>query len=238
MNNRELLQRGAEQYGISLSDRQLDQFFEYHRLLVEWNERMNLTAITEEKEVVIRHFLDCLAGAPILAKMKNPKVADIGTGAGFPGMVLKIAFPEMKFVLIDSLNKRVTFLEEVVKSLKLEDIQVIHGRAEDLAHDEKHREQYDAVVSRAVASMPVLLEYSLGYVKKNGVFIAYKGPALEEELASSNHALKVLKAKVESAVQAEVPFGEYAHTLAVVRKYDVLPKGYPRPQAKIKKMPL
>ena len=129
-------------------------------------------------------------------------------------------------------------MEEVVRQLGLQKIQLIHGRAEELAHDENHREVYDVVVSRAVAAMPILLEYSMGYVKTNGIFLAYKGPALEEELDGSAHALKTLKSKVESAVQAEIPYGDYSHTLAVVRKCGALPKSYPRPQAKIKKMPL
>lgn len=238
MNNRELLKQGALQYGISLTEEQLDQFFVYHKLLVEWNEKMNLTAIVEERDVVIKHFLDCLSGVPVLREMKNPVVADIGTGAGFPGMVLKIALPELRFVLIDSLKKRISFLETVVRELGLEDIQLIHGRAEDLAHEEHHREVYDVVVSRAVAAMPVLLEYTLGYVKKEGILLAYKGPALEEELREAGNALKRLRAEVESAVQAEIPYGDYAHTLAVIRKIGSIPKAYPRPQAKIKKMPL
>ena len=238
MNNRELLKQGALQLGITLSEEQLDQFFIYHKLRVEWNQKMNLTAITEERDVVIKHFLDCLSGASIIREIEGASVADIGTGAGFPGMVLKIVLPDHPFVLIDSLNKRITFLETVVRELGLQNVQLIHGRAEELAHVELHREKYDVVVSRAVAAMPVLLEYSLGYVKKNGIFLAYKGPALEQELEDAQHALKVLKARVESAVQAEIPYGDYSHTLAVIRKYGEISKTYPRSQAKIKKMPL
>lgn len=238
MENREILAKGAEQLGFTLTDHQLDQFEKYFELLVSWNEKMNLTSITEEKEVIIKHFLDCLAGAGRIREEKELSIVDIGTGAGFPGMVLKIVFPEVPFVLIDSLQKRIGFLEEVVKQLGLEKIELIHGRAEELAHDERFRERFDVVVSRAVASMPVLLEYAMGYVKTGGIFVAYKGPMIEEELERAAKAFQVMQSRLETVLPVTIPYGEYQHNVAVVRKQKPLGKNYPRSQAKIKKQPL
>ena len=238
MKEQELLIEGASRMGISLNEKQVEQFSVFYRLLIEWNEKMNLTAITEEKDVIIKHFLDSLSGVSFLAGLPDLSIADIGTGAGFPGIPLAIAFPEVPFVLMDSLQKRIGFLQESADQMGLKNVQLIHGRAEELAHKEEYREQFRAVVARAVANLPVLLEYCMGYVQPEGLFLAYKGPSLEEELEHSSHALTVLKGEVESASSVQIPFSDYAHTLAVIRKTGSMGKAYPRSQGKIKKAPL
>ena len=242
---RQLLEEGAKAMGISLSQRQLDQFETYHRLLVEWNEKMNLTAITEAHEVATRHFLDSIAGGPEILKAagaaENDGVAapimliDVGTGAGFPGIPLKIAFPQIRLTLLDSLQKRVSFLQEVVVQLDLEDVTCLHGRAEDAAHEECLREQFDVAVARAVAPLYVLLEYCGGYVKKGGRFLAYKGPGLEEELAEAGKAMKVMQMHHKKTLRADLPEGNFDHLMAVFEKTGNLSLKYPRKQAKIKK---
>ena len=246
---RQLLEDGAKAMGISLSQRQLDQFEAYHRLLVEWNEKMNLTAITEAREVATKHFLDSIAGGPEILKAAGGQrqsrendgakapitLIDVGTGAGFPGLPLKIAFPEIKLTLLDSLQKRVNFLQEVVDQLGLEDVQCLHGRAEDAAHEEGLREQFDVAVARAVAPMYVLMEYCGGYVKKGGQFVAYKGPNLEEELAEAGKAMKVMQLRHKKTLQADLPEGEFDHMMAFFEKTGNLSLKYPRKQAKIKK---
>ena len=243
---RQLLEDGAKAMGISLSQRQLDQFELYHKLLVEWNEKMNLTAITEAKEVAVKHFLDSIAGGPEIlnaagAAGKQDDAAapitliDVGTGAGFPGIPLKIAFPQIRLTLLDSLQKRVNFLQEVVDQLGLENAVCIHGRAEDAAHEEALREQFDVAVARAVAPMYVLMEYCGGYVKKGGFFVAYKGPGLEEEMEEARKATKVLQLRHKKTLRAQLPENEYDHFVAFFEKIGNLSLKYPRKQSKIKK---
>lgn len=246
---RQLLEDGAKAMGISLSKQQLDQFETYHRLLVEWNEKMNLTAITEAREVATKHFLDSIAGGPEILKIARSQrqsrgkvddaalitLIDVGTGAGFPGLPLKIAFPEIELTLLDSLQKRVNFLQEVVDQLGLEGVTCLHGRAEDAAHEEDLREKFDVAVARAVAPMYVLMEYCGGYVKKGGQFVAYKGPSLEEELAEAGKAMKVMQLRHKKTLKADLPEGDFDHLMAFFEKTGNLSLKYPRKQAKIKK---
>ena len=186
---REKLSRLTESLGLSLTEQQLLQFYQYYQILVEKNKVMNLTAITEEEEVIVKHFVDCLAICQINVSretfsewIEGKSVMDVGTGAGFPGLVLKIAFPSIQLSLSDSLQKRIRFLEELVESLGLDGVKFYHGRAEDLGHDKNLREQYDLVVSRAVANLATLSEYDLPFVKPGGYFLALKGREVEEEL--------------------------------------------------------
>ena len=233
---RKTLEDGAKAMNISLSQLQLDQFDLYYKRLIEWNEKINLTAITDPYEVAVKHFLDSLAILPRFAPVRGAvTLIDVGTGAGFPGIPLKIANPQIQLTLLDSLQKRVKFLEEVIRDLELEGAVCVHGRAEELAHDALFRERFDIAVARAVAPLPVLLEYCSGYVKKGGYMIAYKGPALLEELSESEKARKILKMKHVETVQAEELPVEIDHFMAIFEKNGNLGLQYPRKQSKIKK---
>lgn len=202
---RDLLIEGAKQLGIDLSDKQVEQFMRYKELLQEWNEKMNLTAITEDREVMTKHFLDCMTINKAL-EMKNQKtVIDIGTGAGFPGLVIKIAFPHLEVTLVDALKKRLNFLEVVIEELGLEGIKCIHSRAEDLGKNKVYREGFDICASRAVANLAVLSEYTLPFVKIDGYLIALKGQKLDEELEQGQKAIQILGGQLEEVVHTGVP---------------------------------
>ena len=216
----------------------------YYRMVVEKNKVMNLTAITEEQEFLIKHFADSLSvysAVPLFKEMLskgNVTLIDVGTGAGFPGIPLKIVFPQLKVTLLDSLQKRVNFLNELIAELGLEGITAIHSRAEDGARTAGLRDGFDLVVSRAVASLPVLSEYCLPYVKPGGLLIAYKSGDIEEELKGAGHALKVLGGKLEDCPQFTLPDTDISRSFVVVRKQKPTPKAYPRKAGVIKKEPL
>ena len=227
----------AQKAGFDLNDVQLKQFSLFHELLVEWNEKMNLTAITETCEVATKHFVDSLYGLKFLGGRKN--IIDVGTGAGFPGIPLKIAKPDLTLTLLDSLNKRLTFLTEVKNQLNLENVECIHSRAEDGAKTTSPlRESYDAAVSRAVANLSCLCEYCLPYVKRGGVFLAYKGPDVEEELASAQNAIEILGGEVTGVFKYTIPETDITHSIVVITKVRSTPDKYPRLQGKIQKKPL
>ncbi len=238
MQNQKLLIEGAAQMGIRLSEKMVRQFSIFYDLLMEWNQKLNLTTVTGERDVIVRHFLDSLAGVPFFAGQRKPLAADIGTGAGLPGVPLAIVFPEVPFILLDSLQKRLTFLQEAAEQMDLKNVHLIHGRAEEFAHKAEYREKFTIVTARALAPLPVLLEYCMGYARPGGIVLAYKGPSLEAELPASANALAVLKGKVESARVLPVPYSDFTHRIAVIRKTAALEQLYPRPQAKIKKAPL
>ncbi|MBS7009052.1 16S rRNA (guanine(527)-N(7))-methyltransferase RsmG [Anaerostipes sp.] len=222
------LKEKAEELGVSLSDKQISQFETYYELLLEKNKVMNLTAITERDDVILKHFVDSLALVRAECGFSRQKILDVGTGAGFPGIPLKIAFPDLDVVLLDSLNKRVKFLEEVIETLGLNHIQAIHGRAEDFARQKDFREQFDLVVSRAVANLSTLSEYCLPYVKISGMFLPYKSGKIQEELKQGKHAVKLLGGNIEEVVSFVLPGTDMERTILKIEKKKATPKRYPR----------
>lgn len=228
-----LLQNYIKDYKITLTENQYEQFQKYFELLAEWNEKMNLTAITDESGVALKHFADSLSLLNFVDIPQNSSLADVGTGAGFPGVVLKIARPDIKLTLIDSLNKRLVFLGEVCAQLGIK-AELIHSRAEDGARDEKLRESFDFAVSRAVARMNVLSEYCLPYVKVGGAFCAMKGAQANEEFKESLNAINTLGGKLENKYFFELPENGGERAIAVVRKVKNTPQKYPRQLGKIK----
>lgn len=232
----ELLVKGAAEFGITLEDHQVDQFIKFKELLIEWNQKINLTAIEDDRDVIIKHFIDSLSILPFMKK-PSARIIDVGTGAGFPGIPLKIADAGLEVTLLDSLDKRVKYLREVVDILDLKQIQALHGRAEDFGVHLQHREKYDFAVARAVASMPVLLEYCLPFVKVGGYFIAMKG-SNTEEMNTSEKALKLLGGTIEKASEFTLPFSDIKRSIILVKKVGQTPTKYPRKAGKPTKEPL
>lgn len=224
--------------GIELSESQLEQFGTYYEVLIQRNTVMNLTAITEYREVVVKHFVDSLSLIKVIDVREPMKIIDIGTGAGFPGIPLKIAFPNLEIVLLDSLNKRVGFLNEVIELLHLDGIRTIHGRAEDYGRDKNYREQFDLCVSRAVAKLASLSEYCLPYVKVGGHFIPYKAGNIEEELKEAKKAIHVLGGSFLKTESFTLPDTDIERTLLVIKKDNKTSGTYPRNAGKPTKEPI
>ena len=224
----QIFESKLKELGITLNDTQKQQFVKFYELLIEWNQVMNLTGITEYEEVNEKHFIDSLSIVKAVDMDSVATVIDIGTGAGFPGIPLKIAFPHLKMVLLDSLNKRVQFLNTVIDTLELTDIETIHGRAEDFAKQTQYREQFDLCVSRAVANLATLSEYCIPYVKQEGMFIPYKSGEIEEELQNSKKAVHVLGGKIEDVIKFQLPGTEIGRSFVKIRKVQNTSKKYPR----------
>lgn len=224
-------------FGVELTDDIKNRLNLYGNLLIEWNGKINLTAITEPEEVLFKHFYDCILFFKNIDLPENSTLVDVGTGAGFPGMVLKIVRPDLKITLLDSLNKRLVFLNEVINRLELGNINTVHLRAEDAGKNPNYREKFQFAAARAVASMPVLLEYCLPLVKKGGQFVAMKGPSAEEELKQSKNCLMILGGG-KPKVFAETLTGEEKRMFIVTEKISQTPPKYPRKPSDISKQPL
>ena len=224
----EIFESKLNEIGITLSDKQKEQFDKFYELLVEWNKVMNLTGITEYEEVNEKHFVDSLSIVKAIDMKDVKSVIDIGTGAGFPGIPLKIAFPHLKVVLLDSINKRINFLNTVIEELGLENIQTIHGRAEDFAKQPVYREQFDLCVSRAVANLATLSEYCIPYVEKGGLFVPYKSGEIDEEVEQAKKAVHVLGGKLENVIKFQLPGTEIGRSFVVIKKVQNTAKKFPR----------
>jgi 16S rRNA (guanine527-N7)-methyltransferase len=231
-----LLSEGAAAFSVDLAAEQTARLMKYKELLLEWNNKINLTAIEEDRDIIVKHFIDSFSILPYL-RNSGEKLADVGTGAGFPGIPAKIAYESVNVLLLDSLDKRVNFLKTVIGELGLEGIEAVHARAEEAGADPVYRESFDASVARAVASLPVLLEYCLPLVKTGGVFIAMKGSSTEE-LGSSKKALEILGGEVEEVRELTLPFSDIKRNIIIVRKFRHTPTKYPRKPGKPAKDPL
>jgi 16S rRNA (guanine527-N7)-methyltransferase len=224
--------------GITLSSDQLKQFSDYYEQLIIWNEKMNLTGITEREQVYIKHFYDSVSLSFFVSMQAVETLADIGSGAGFPSIPLKIIFPHLKITIVDSLNKRILFLNHIVNILHFENVTCVHSRAEDLARNEKYRDQFDLVTARAVAKLNVLNELCLPYVNKSGFFVAMKGSDPTDELIEAKYSLKQLKASFSKTFSFELPIENAKRHLILIQKNDATPKLYPRKAGIPSKEPL
>ena len=229
------LKQGFNDLSMEVTDEQIAQLVRYGELLVEWNEKMNLTAITDPIEIAEKHFLD---SAMCLKCGISGSVIDVGTGAGFPGLVLKILKPDIKLCLLDSLQKRLTFLETVTNELNLSDVTFVHARAEDGGRDKKLREKFDFAVARAVANLSTLSEYCLPFVKQNGCFVAMKGPKAQQEISDAKNALSKLGGKLDTVLEEKIPSTDLEHVIVSVKKVRQTPSQYPRKAGKPSKEPL
>lgn len=234
----DILNTAANNEGLQLDEKKYNQFIVYKDLIKEWNEKVNLTAITEDDEMVQKHFIDSMKVFKF-DKLKGAKrVIDIGTGGGFPGIPMKIINPDTEMVLLDSLNKRINFLNEVINKLELKNIKTIHGRAEDFAQEINYREKFDVAVSRAVANLTVLSEFCIPYVKVGGYFVAMKGPAIDEEMKDAKQAISLLGGKVERIEQVNIEGSDLKHNLVIIKKIKSTPNKYPRKAGMVTKNPL
>lgn len=224
----DLLEERLKDISIQLDDNKRNQFMEFYKLLIEWNQYMNLTAITEYEEVVEKHFVDSLSIVKAINLCEKENIIDIGTGAGFPGIPIKIIYPHLKVTLLDSLNKRVKFLNTIIEKLELKNINVIHGRAEDYAKQKEYREKYELCVSRAVANLSTLSEYCIPYISVGGMFISYKSDEIDEELLKSKNAVKILGAKISDVIRFQLPGTDIRRSFIKIEKIKNTPKIYPR----------
>lgn len=238
MSNIDILRQGIEDFGIEASDKMLADFQKYKEILVEWNQKMNLTGIEDEKEVFIKHFLDSISAVSKGYIKNGMSLIDVGTGAGFPGMPLRISLPDLKVTLLDSLNKRINFLQEVANQIDIDDIEFIHGRAEDFGKDENYRECFDIATARAVAGLPALMEFCVPFVKVGGHFVCLKGPNANLELEESKKAMEVLGIEYIEKIDIKLPEIDLDHNILVFKKVKNTPSKYHRKAGKVTKNPI
>lgn len=234
----QLMKEACEEVGLELKEDQYNKFIDYMKLLQEWNEKINLTAITEDEDVIKKHFIDCIKIFKSDAAKSAKNIIDVGTGAGFPGLPIAIMNPDVKVVLLDSLNKRINFLNAVVSKLELKNVETIHSRAEDGARNVNLREKFDVATSRAVANMAVLSEFCMPYVKVNGYFIALKGPSIEDELKEGQKAIVTLGGNLEKVIEVTIEETNLKHNIVEIKKNSKCPKTYPRKAGTITKKPI
>lgn len=230
--------KALNEQNITLDDHQIVQFDKYFKLLVEWNEKMNLTAITDESEVYLKHFFDSISSSFYYDFTEVKSVCDIGAGAGFPSIPLKICFPHLNITIVDSLKKRITFLTELAKELDLTDVNFVHSRAEDFGQNKESRESYDVVTARAVARTNVLSEYCLPLCKVNGSFIAMKGSLADNELEEAKNAINILGGKIKEEINFDLPIEKSNRSIVIIDKVKKTPKKYPRKAGTPQKAPL
>lgn len=238
MTNEQILRQGIGEFGIDVNDQMINDLKIYREILVDWNQKMNLTGIEEEKEVFIKHFLDSISAVKNGYIKDGISLIDVGTGAGFPGLPLKICLKNIKLTLLDSLNKRINFLQEVSNAVNLEDIEFIHGRAEDFGKDSEYREKYDVATARAVAGLPILMEFCVPFVKVGGYFVCLKGPNANLELEESKVAMETLGVEFVEKIDIELPNEELKHNILVFKKVRNTPEKYPRKAGKPAKSPI
>lgn len=238
MNNLDEFKEKAEKINVRLDENQLKSFAKFMDFMIEWNDRVRLTSITEETEVIDKHFVDSLTALKAKVIKDHDKVLDLGTGGGFPGIPLKIINPTIDLVMLDSRLKKIEYLKEVIDAFELKDTVAIHGRAEDYGQLPNYREKFDIVVSRAVANLTVLSEYCLPFVKKGGYFIAMKGTKSDEEINEAKKAIKVLGGAIEEVIEFNLPETDYDRSIILIKKENHTPKKYPRNPGKPKKSPI
>ena len=238
MDKENLLVKGLSELGLTITEEQIEKFDKYYEMLIETNKVMNLTSITEYDEVIIKHFIDSLLVVNIFDINQSKKMIDVGTGAGFPGIPIKIMFPEIRVVLLDSLNKRLKFLNNVIDELGLKNITTVHGRAEDIAHMDEYREKFSLCVSRAVANLSTLSEYCIPFINESGIFISYKSEFSEEETDNAKKAIKVFGGKIEDTYIEELPHSDINRSFVVIKKERSTSNKYPRKAGVPSKKPI
>ncbi len=238
LDNKQLLLNACEELDIEISDTQYTMFDTYMNMLIEWNKKMNLTAITNPQDIILKHFVDSITINTVIEQKDEINVIDVGTGAGFPGIPIKIVNPNMKITLLDSLNKRLVFLKELVETLNLDNIQCVHMRAEEAGKNPLFRQKYDYSFSRAVANLSLLAEYCLPFVNKGGKFISMKGTDIKEEISTAKLIISKLGGEISEVKTIKIPFTDITHTLIIISKLSDTPTAYPRKPNKITKNPI
>ena len=227
MMNMNIIEKYLNELDFSYDEKQIDNFNKYYELLVEWNKKFNLTSITEYEDVVLKHFIDSILICKFI-EFKGKRIIDVGTGAGFPGIPLKIMNPDSEIILLDSLNKRINFLNTVIKELKLSNIKALHGRAEDVSREKKYRGSFDYSVSRAVANLSTLSEYCIPFLKTGGCFVSYKSDKSEDEINSANKAIKTLKSKIIKVEETGLPGTDIIRRFVIIENIEPVDMRYPR----------